>query len=291
MVLPNAFIVGVPKSGTTAVFAALSRQPNVCPSTTKETGFFNPLKYGEKLPALADYEKLFEPRPGDTTVFEATPGYFTGGEAIAERIQEVSPQCRVAIILREPGARAFSWYRFQRTRVRVPQEMSFDEYLDRCETLGTSPEYTRGMGPWTGLAGGLYSRWLPEWQRVFEDRLLVMYSDDFRADPAAALTRIGAHLGIDVTDTDVREQNVSVDIKGSKLQKIALRLNNAGELLWRRFPRAKQKLMTFYYRVNARGEQERMTDTQRKRLDAYYQESLDELRTQLPDVPEKWGRP
>lgn len=289
MALPNAFIVGVPKSGTTAVFTSLSRQPNVCASTTKETHFFDPLKYGEHLPPLHEYEALFEPRHDDTALLEATPSYFTGGARIARKLREVAPTGRAAIILREPGARAFSWYRFQRTRLRIPQSMDFDGYLDRCEQLGIDAETTPDMGPWTGLSNGLYAHWLPDWQAAFGGDLLVMYSDDFRADPAAALERIGAHLRIEVSEAVVREQNVSVDVSNERMQKLALRLNHMGERLWRRFPSLKQRLMNTYYKVNARTSQEKMTELQRRRLGDYYADSLVQLRALLPNVPESWG--
>lgn len=289
MALPNAFIVGVNKSGTTSVFNQLSAQPGVCASTTKETHFFDPLKYGGELPPLVEYEQFFAPKPGDDVVLEATPGYFYGGEVLAEKLRSVAPAAKAAIVLREPGSRAFSWYRFARTRLLLPQEMTFDEYLDRCEPLGLAPESDRDSVGWRGLSGGHYAHWLPAWQQVFGDDLLVMYSDDFRHDHAAALRRIGAHLGIDVTNTEQNDSNVSVDISNARLQRIALKINNIGERVWRRNPRLKQKLLGLYYKVNSRKRQEKMSDEARKRLDAHFAHPLAELRDLLPDVPETWG--
>lgn len=290
MALPNAFIVGVPKSGTTSVFSALSEQPNVCASTTKEAHFFDPLKFGEDLPALSEYEKLFNPKPTDSVLIEATPGYFHGGRVIAEKIREIAPDGRVAIIMREPGARAFSWYRFQRTRLKLDQGLSFEEYIKRCEALDFDPELRRGAGAWTGLSGGLYAKWLPAWQKVFGDDLLVMFSDEFRATPDESLRRIGRHLRIDVANAESDDKNVSVDIANPRIQKIALAVNNAGERMWRRFPKLKTGLMGAYYRVNARKAQEtRMSLESREHLDRYFAPSIAELRAMLPNVPEKWG--
>ena len=289
MALPNAFIVGVPKSGTTAIFTSLSRQANVCASTTKEAHFFDSLKYGQETPPLSEYEKLFKPKPTDSVLIEATPSYFTGGAVLAARLRQVSPNAKAAIILREPGSRAFSWYRFQRTRLAFAQDLDFDRYLDRCEALGLDPEQRDGLGPWTALSGGLYSTWLPGWQQVFGQDLLVMYSDDLRRDPDGSLERIGAHFGIEITEPQVRQQNVSVDISRPGVQKLALKINHAGELLWRRFPGFKQRLMGVYYRVNARKSQEQMTTEQRARLDEYFAPSIRELREQLSDVPYRWG--
>lgn len=290
MALPNAFIVGVPKSGTTSVFAALSQQPGVCASITKEAHFFDPLRYGDELPPLEEYEKLFKPRPDDSVLLEATPGYFHGGSAIAEKIREISPTGKVAIIFREPGARAYSWYRFERTRVKIPQDLSFDDYITECAKYGPEAESTKGRGPWTGLSGGLYSHWLPDWQRIFGRNLIVMFSDEFRSDSINALRRIGGHLGIDVVHPEASDKNVSVDINNAFIQRVALKFNNAGERLWRRFPELKHRLMRAYYGVNARKIQSsNMSVEARARLDEYYAESIAELRTMVPDVPQSWG--
>lgn len=43
MALPSAFIVGLAKSGTTSVFAALSQRPGVCRSMSKEAHFIRPV--------------------------------------------------------------------------------------------------------------------------------------------------------------------------------------------------------------------------------------------------------
>lgn len=64
-----------------------------------------------------------------------------------------------------------------------------------------------------------------------------------------------------------------------------------GERVWRRFPGLKSKLMGAYYALNARKQQDaKMSDPARARLDDYFAESIAELRTQLPNVPQGWGR-
>lgn len=290
MAFPNAFIVGVNKAGTTAVFNALSRQHGVCASSTKETHYFDPLKYGMKPAPLERYQDFFSPSPRDTAILEATPGYFYGGREIATAIRSVSPSGRVAIILREPGARAFSWWRFCRTRLLLPQDLDFETYLDRCETLGLAPETDSESVAWRGLSGGNYAHWLPAWQSVFGENLLVMYSDDFQEHPADSLRRIGTHLRIDVTSNQQGTDNVSVDIKNATLQRAALAMNRYGERFFRQNPEIKQKLLTIYYRVNSRSRQERMSSSARKRLDEYFANSVSDLRSLLPNVPEAWNR-
>lgn len=288
MVYPNAFIVGVNKAGTTAVFNTLSRQQGVCASTTKETHFFDPLKYGKEPPPLTEYEEFFRPQPGDEVVLEATPGYFYGGEKIASRLREISVQGRAVIILREPGSRAFSWWRFCRTRLLLPQELSFEDYLNECSSRGLEPERNQEDVGWRGLSGGHYDQWLPQWQDTFGDDLLVVYSDDFVESGSAAMARVASHLRINLTEGEAGRDNVSVDIKNPTLQRLALKLNSAGERLWRDHPDLKKRLLRAYYRMNSRSVQEKMSDEARGMLSEHFEGSLSRLRGQLPNVPERW---
>lgn len=138
MTLPNAVIAGVNKAGTTSLFHTLAQQDGVCPSRVKETHFFDPLKYGEQLPPLEQYAELFPAAPDGATVLEATPGYFYGGATLATAMAAGLPSVRVAVVLREPGERAFSWWRFGRSRLLVDPDQSFAAYLRRCAELGRS---------------------------------------------------------------------------------------------------------------------------------------------------------
>lgn len=288
MTVPNAYIVGVNKAGTTAVFNTLSRQRGVSVSFTKETGYFDALTFGEPLPPVDVYESLFPRRP-ERTVLEATPSYFYGGERVAKAIKSVSPNAKVLVILREPGSRAFSWWRFCRTRLYLPQSLSFSAYLDKCEPMGLSPEHRREDLPWRGLSGGRYDVWLPEWQSVFGDNLLLVFQDDLHSNSAQSYALIAQHFDIhDVNLDTAGEDNVSVDIRNAHLQKFALRANNAGERIWRRYPKIKKSLLSGYYAINSRSTQSKMQPAERERLSEYYAPTTARLRQMLPALPKSW---
>jgi hypothetical protein len=288
MVLPNAIIAGVNKAGTTAVFHALAHQENVAVSSVKETKFFNPLGHGDPLPDLSEYAALFPRETDARAVVEATPSYFYGGEELARGIDEALPGVRIAVILREPGSRAYSWWRFSRSRLWIPSDMSFRTYIEQCrerENRGESPQ----VG-WRGLSDGLYSRYLPAWQQVYGPRLLVLFYDDVRADFEGTMQRLCGHFGVErLADSQPStEHNVTTDVSNAALQRLALRVNNAGEQLWRRAPRLKAALRRGYYSVNARKGQEGMSPEDRKWLDEYFRTELDDLRELTSDWP---GRP
>lgn len=283
MVTPNAIIAGVNKAGTTAVFHALAQQPNVAVSNVKETHFFNPLEFGDPLPSLSEYAAYFPPKTDAAAVVEGTPSYFYGRERLAEGINEALPGVRIVVILREPGARAYSLWRFSRSRLRIAQDLSFRAYLEQCKELGDRPQQERGLTGWRALSGGMYSRYLPAWQETFGDRLLITFYDDVKSDFEGAMQRITAHLGIErlAAGPPIKEHNVTTDVKSGALQRVALSINNAGEHLWQKAPRLKAALRSTYYLINGKKvQQDRMSPDDRRWLDDYFGDEIVQLRKQ-----------
>jgi hypothetical protein len=280
MVLPNGIIAGVNKGGTTAVFHSLAQQENVAVSSVKETHFFGALRRGDPLPDLTEYAALFPRETDAAAVIEATPDYFYGGERIASGIDAALPDVRIVVILREPGARAYSWWRFSRSRLWIPSDISFREYLEKCTEIEGDPETLRGVVGWRGLSGGLYSRYLPAWQETFGPRLLALFYDDLRCDFERSMQRICAHFGVERSpDTQPSQaHNVTTDVSSAALQRVALSVNDSGERLWRKFPRLKSALRSAYYDLNARKVQEGMTAEDGRWLDDYFREEIDRLR-------------
>ena len=88
MALPDFFVAGAPKAGTTALHAALAQHPALYLSAVKEPKYFltdgppparggpgDALTYREHVWRRADYEALFAPAPPGTLTGESTPLY------------------------------------------------------------------------------------------------------------------------------------------------------------------------------------------------------------------------
>src|SRR6202012_2675308 len=92
--LPNFFLAGAPKAGTTALYHYLAQHPDIYMSPVKEPNFFaeelrfeNFSDHFRKLaetrapargpvPEWADYVKLFEGVNAETAIGEASVSYF-----------------------------------------------------------------------------------------------------------------------------------------------------------------------------------------------------------------------
>src|SRR5262245_29442119 len=103
MALPDFFIAGAPKAGTTALHAALARHPALCMSPVKEPKFFlsdgpppsqggpGDIKtYREHIWRRADYEKLFDAAAAGQLRGESTPFYLYN-HAAQQRIRALIP--------------------------------------------------------------------------------------------------------------------------------------------------------------------------------------------------------
>ena len=121
MALPDFFIVGAPKAGTTALHAALAAHPGLFMSTVKEPKFFltdgppptrgggpgDAQTYREHIWRRPEYEALFDAAPPGTLRGESTPFYLYRQDA-QERIQALVPAAKLIVILRDPVERAHS---------------------------------------------------------------------------------------------------------------------------------------------------------------------------------------
>jgi hypothetical protein len=97
--LPNLFIVGAPKCGTTAWVEYLSTHPDIFFSAVKEPSYFcsdfNWCGYHDE----AEYLKLFEASGSARIVGEASPRYLFSKVA-ARRIRDFNPNSKIIILLR-----------------------------------------------------------------------------------------------------------------------------------------------------------------------------------------------
>ncbi|MBX7141699.1 MAG: sulfotransferase [Chitinophagales bacterium] len=116
--LPNFFIVGAPKAGTTSLYYYLKRHPEVFMSSLKEPNFFSydetikqNLYHKEKgVSELEDYKKLFAGANGQyKAVGEASVSYLFY-PSVPGRIRQMVPDARIIMSLRNPVERAFSHY-------------------------------------------------------------------------------------------------------------------------------------------------------------------------------------
>lgn len=237
MALPDFFVTGVPKAGTTALHAALTRHPSLFMSAVKEPKFFltdgpppadggpgDAKTYREHIWRQKDYEALFDAAPAGTLRGESTPFYLYSREA-QQRIRAQIPAARLIAVLRDPVERAHSNW----THLWSAGLDPCGDFLQACEQ-----EQRRIAAGWadfwhyTALSrygeqlAHLYSEFPREQVLVFRYRALI-------DDPADTLDRVCAFLGVPTgLITELSRENVTAHPEASVRHRAVATARRAG---------------------------------------------------------------
>ena len=205
--LPDFFIVGHEKCGTTALYAMLRRHPQVYMPDLKEPRFFSPELHNtpsarDDLPytdTLEQYLALFAPATPGQLVGEASPQYLRSPEAAAS-IAAACPDARIVAILREPAS-------FLRSVHLQCVQAGRETVKDLRAALALEPARREGKRVPRGYstpAWVLYSehvRYVEQLRRFHAhfppERVLVLIYDDYRRDNDATLREVQRFLEID----------------------------------------------------------------------------------------------
>jgi hypothetical protein len=218
MALPDFLVAGVPKAGTTALHAALSRHRSIYLSPIKEPKFFltdgpppakggpgDALTYREHIWERDKYEALFDAAPPGTLRGEATPLYLYDADAV-RRIRALIPGARLIVIIRDPVERAHSNWTHLWSAGLEPE----GDFLRAC---AEEPQrIAAGWAPFWHYTG--LSRYGEQLQRAFalfpREQVLVLRYRSLIDDPAAALDRICEFLGVETgVISEIPRENVT----------------------------------------------------------------------------------
>lgn len=224
MALPDFFIAGAPKAGTTALHVALARHPSLYMSAVKEPKFFltdgpPPTKggpgdvqtYREHVWQRDDYEALFDGAPAGALRGESTPFYLYDRDA-QRRIQALVPDAKLIAILRDPVERAHSNW----THLWSAGLDPIDDFILAC-----AEEPRRIAAGWADFwhytALGRYGEQLKDLYTMFpREHVLVFRYRTLIENPAQVLDQICGFLGVPQgVLTEVPRENVTAHPQGS----------------------------------------------------------------------------
>ena len=128
--LPNTFIVGAPKCGTTALFTNITTHPDICGCSQKEPYYFNMKDQIIYDRSLQDYMSLYDHYSNEKIIIEASPCYLYY-PTTALYINDILPQKpKIIAILRQPCERAFSQYLGNYSNENGINKIPFSQALD-----------------------------------------------------------------------------------------------------------------------------------------------------------------
>ncbi|WP_180544483.1 sulfotransferase family protein [Luteimonas deserti] len=196
-------IGGVQKGGTTALAHYLSAHPGVRLPARKEAHVFDAADFDEAATA-GEVDARFAPMfpggfaDGDVLYGDATPISIFHNRFI-ERIARYNPAMRWIVLLREPADRAISQYYMERGRGDEHRCLPLALLTEGRRLRGHENDFSAGspLRHHSYLARGRYVRQLDTLVAAFpREQVLVLRSEDLRAEPGRTLDRVLCFLGL-----------------------------------------------------------------------------------------------
>jgi hypothetical protein len=312
--IPNFFIVGAPKAGTTSLYAYLEQHPQIYMSPLKETYYFasevrvenfsaderarvtreahglaqylrgdmRTKRFGAVVSSWDDYLKLFQQARDEIAIGEATPHYLWS-ETAARNIAARIPHARIIISLRNPVDRAFSNYLHMLTAGATRR--SFREQIDanlRC----TDKKF--GLD-WPFLEFGQYTQQIQRYLEQFpRTQIHISLYEDLEGAPERLMSDLFAFLGVDRDfGTNVSRRHNQPAIPKSAAAAYAMKLPLLPRMVKIVPAPMRQRLRSLLLRSRA---SLAMDPTDRAFLTDYYREEIGKLAALLDRDLSGWLR-
>ena len=229
-VLPDFYIIGVTKGGTSALYDYLTQHPNIQPAVTKEPRFFD--KYYDrglnwyKIGFPFAFHKFLMKKffRKEFITGEATPRYLDYPHA-PQRIKKITPNAKFIILLRNPIDRIYSHYNM---RLRRSKELlSLEDALlqEKKRTNGEFEKmkmnenyYSPGYFQHSYFDRSIYVKKIKYWMKFFpKEQFLIIQSEKFFADPNLFYKKILKFLNLPEHELKIYEKIGAAKYKNPKM--------------------------------------------------------------------------
>jgi hypothetical protein len=229
--LPDFFIVGHAKSGTTALYEMLRRHPQIYLPDSKEPWFFasdmrprfEPRLAGSPPETLEEYLSLFADAEPGQRAGEASSSYLWS-RAAAARIAEVQPAARIIAILREPTSFLRSLHlQLVQTHVESQRDLRTAMSLEAARRRGKHVPRRSHRPQLLQYADHVrYTEQLGRYHERFgAEQVQVLIYEDFRADNEATVRQVLRFLEVDdKRPIEVLDANPTVALRSQQLDEL-----------------------------------------------------------------------
>ncbi len=233
--LPDFFVVGHPKSGTTAMHVMLAQHPQIFVGA-KEPRYFVPemrlrdfRRTNETPKDLAEYEAWFAGATPEQIVGDITPTYLWSKHAAA-LIAETCPQARIIALLREPASFLRSLH-MQWLQSYVEVESDFKQALALEEPRRRGEQMPRDTYWPNTLFYSEYIRYVEQLRRLYEhfprERVLLLIYDDYQRDNEATVRKVLRFLEVEEMPLSIRRAKPTVEVRTPRVNSVLRQLTVA----------------------------------------------------------------
>jgi Sulfotransferase domain. len=225
---PNLFIVGQPKSGTSALFSFLRQHPKINACSAKEPSYFctdirSQHFHLSKTPReLGNYLDLYPQRTCDYAM-EGSTSYLYSATA-AQEIYAFNPASKIIILLREPAKFLFTYH-----KQLLRNSCVFEEVDSFEDALALEPRRKKGEALPAGVFDEKflfyserlrYVEHISRYARLFpKEQIQVIVYDDFRDDNAAVMNQVWRFLELEPpSELKLAEVNRQVAVRNRRVK-------------------------------------------------------------------------
>ena len=210
--IPSFFIVGFQKCGTSTLYDLITSHPDVEKGIVKENNIL-----AEKSERLDEFRLCFPLKSIGKITGDASHLH-TWMPWGLERIKANFPKAKIIVIMRDPVKRAFSHFNMEQKIGYVPQDLTFDQYLDiemvlreqiQDETNADEAYFkTKLYGNRYGWAAsrGIYANYI-EKLKTLEMDFLPVFMEDLATDYDLQSKRVQSYLGLRLVDIPKKVSN------------------------------------------------------------------------------------
>jgi Sulfotransferase family len=229
--VPDFFIVGHPKCGTTAIYEMLRQHPQIYLPELKEPWFFAPelrstlpsRAFAKRPDTLEEYLSLFDEAMPDQRLGEATPSYLRSRTAAA-KIADLQPDACIIAILREPSSflRSFHLQCLENNN-ETERDLRKALALEGVRRAGGQIPTSCAV-PQTLLYSDhvQYVDQLRRYHAAFgEEQVLVLIYEDFRRENETVVRRVLRFLEVDDSrPLEAINANATVSVRSEKANQL-----------------------------------------------------------------------
>ena len=217
---PEFLVIGAKRGGSTSFYYDLLAHPQIAPlfprpdrlpkaELTKGVHYFDVNHdrsarwYRSHLPSAAVRRRIATASGDPVITGEASP-YYLFHPAAARRAADLVPQAKIIAVLRDPVLRTYSHWKERRRQGSEPLDFGAalaveDERIGDAEArlVASDGAYSYAHEQQSYARQSEYAPALARWYEAFpRERILVLASEDYYADPIAALARTHEFLGL-----------------------------------------------------------------------------------------------
>ena len=209
-----AIVAGMPRSGTTFLYHAMSGHPELFLPMRKEVEYFSVNHYR----GTAWYESFFRGAESSQRCLDISPGYFLD-PAIPSRIKAYCPQVPVVLMVRDAADWVISYYKHYRNLTR--SALTLEQFLEEGCTM-----YVDSVAVPISFEAGSVQRRIEAYIECFGESLLLIPYQLLANDPLSTLELIEQHLAISCYFEEGNFTNRRLNSSNQDINRITVRLMN-----------------------------------------------------------------